>query len=76
MDPEIGEIFRVGEVWESPKGTLYKVIAAGVGQQMVLRRGIRGDGPKRFRSWDRVSGWRLMCEDALSAYCKQWNIKP
>ena len=48
--------FHVGQVWESPKGTLYKVIEVKRGGQAVLRLGSNGKGRIARRDWDAVVG--------------------
>lgn len=56
-----GDIFRAGEVWESPKGTLYKVMSVEL-RQATLRMG--SDGSVRIvrRPWDAVIGWSISKE--------------
>ncbi|MBL5819901.1 hypothetical protein JBO39_01560 [Serratia marcescens] len=56
-----GEIFRVGEVWESPKGNLYKVIAVRL-RQATLRMGKDGCGRIVRRQLDAVIGWSMSKE--------------
>lgn len=53
-----GDIFRAGEVWESPKGTLYKVMSVEL-RQATLRMGSDGSGRIVRRAWDAVIGWSL-----------------
>ncbi|HEJ7052547.1 TPA: hypothetical protein SMF43_001492 [Serratia marcescens] len=53
-----GDIFRAGEVWESPKGTLYKVISVEL-RQATLRMGSDGSGRIVRRPWDAVMGWSM-----------------
>jgi len=52
----IGDSFRVGEVWKSPRGTYYRVIARE-GWHVTLRAGLDGPGPNQKREWDDVIGW-------------------
>lgn len=52
----IGDSFRVGEVWQSPKGTYYRVIARE-GWYVTLRAGLDGPGRKQKRDRDDVIGW-------------------
>lgn len=59
-----GEAFRVGEVWVSPKGSLYKVVGTTTPTQVVLRKGADGTGRKSFRRWDCVDGWTLYTPNA------------
>jgi hypothetical protein len=52
----IGDQFIVGEVWESPRGTLYRVVERNA-FQAVLRLGVSGYGRKIRRGWSDVIGW-------------------
>lgn len=55
------DLFKVGEVWQSPRGTLYKVIAVD-GNQATLRLGSFGDG-RVVRRWVYQNyGWKLWAE--------------
>ncbi|EME1466181.1 hypothetical protein LL394_005265 [Serratia marcescens] len=56
-----GDIFRAGEVWESPKGTLYKVMSVEL-RQATLRMGSDGSGRIVRRPWDAVIGWSISKE--------------
>ncbi len=56
-----GDIFRAGEVWESPKGTLYKVMSVEL-RQATLRMGSDGSGRIVRRPWDAVIGWSMSKE--------------
>ena len=49
--------FHVGQVWESPRGTLYKVISSFRGGQATLRLGSDGKGRIVRRGWSDVFGW-------------------
>lgn len=53
--------FKVGEVWQSPRGTLYKVMDANE-SQATLRLGSLGDG-RIIRRWvyDNKE-WKLWAE--------------
>lgn len=53
-----GDIFRAGEVWESPKGTLYKVMSVEL-RLATLRMGLDGSGRIIRRPWDSVIGWAM-----------------
>lgn len=53
--------FRVGDVWESPRGTIYKCTGEYIStkngrpiQKRILRAGVNGDGKKITRDWDDV----------------------
>ncbi|KKO59277.1 hypothetical protein LG59_2288 [Serratia ureilytica] len=55
------DLFKVGEVWQSPRGTLYKVMAVD-GTQATLRLGSFGDG-RIVRRWIYQNhGWKLWAE--------------
>lgn len=49
--------FHVGQVWESPRGFLYRVESVRRGGKAVLRLGVDGKGRKVIRDWDAVIGW-------------------
>lgn len=51
--------FHAGQVWESPRGFLYRVEAVTDGGQAVLRLRRDGSGRKVLRPWDAVIGWWL-----------------
>lgn len=51
-----GEAFQVGEVWTSPRGTVYRVMQR-TGGFVILRGGAAGTGPKVKRPWDAVMDW-------------------
>lgn len=53
-----GERFQVGEVWQSIRGTIYRVVSVSNGEA-VLRKGIDGSGRKYRRYVDDISGWSL-----------------
>lgn len=53
------KLFQVGEVWISPKGTIFKVVRAYNPSQVVLGRGFDGSGRKVLRRCDRVDGWAI-----------------
>ena len=53
---EVGDSFRVGEVWQSPRGTFYRVISRD-GFHVTLRAGTEGGGRKCRHPWDGVIGW-------------------
>ena len=55
--------FHVGQAWESPKGTLYKVIEVKRGGQAVLRLGVDGKGRIVRRDWCAVVGWFLYSDE-------------
>lgn len=76
--PFTGDYFQVGEVWESPKGILWKVVdyvhRAGKPKQAVMRLGEDGSGRKSERDWDGVHNWVMYCHadgtrtDLLNAF--------
>lgn len=49
--------FHEGQVWESPRGYLYRVESVARGGKAVLRSGVDGGGRKVFRDWDAVINW-------------------
>ncbi|GEM_PF-1408940 len=54
------EFLQPGDVWQSPRGSLYRVVGPHGGtDQVVLRKGPDGSGRKQFRSRDNVLGWTL-----------------
>jgi len=61
--PNVGDCFEVGQVWESPRGFLYKVTAGGYDHEKrtrnsaVLRLGVDGKGRTVVRAWDAVANW-------------------
>lgn len=56
------DCFHVGQVWESPRGFLYRVINNRVGGQAALRLGVDGKGRIVRRGWSDVLNWRLHAE--------------
>ncbi|MBN3043323.1 hypothetical protein H4F47_10370 [Pectobacterium brasiliense] len=50
------EVFKVGEVWQSPRGTFYKVISVD-SREATLRKGSDGSGKIMRRWWDDVVNW-------------------
>lgn len=53
-----GERFQYGEVWQSPRGTLYKVVSVAE-RVAILRMGSDGSGRKYRRYVDDIGGWSL-----------------
>lgn len=57
----VGDAFQPDEVWQTPRGYLYRVMGyehkPGKRKQAVLRIGSDGSGRKVLRDWDAVSGW-------------------
>lgn len=51
--------FHAGQIWESPRGTLYKVVAVQRGGQATLRLGVDGSGRIVRRAWDAVRNWAI-----------------
>lgn len=58
------DCFHPGQVWESPRGTLYKVIENRVGGQATLRLGADGKGRIHRRGWSDVINWTLHLDGA------------
>lgn len=57
-----GDCFETGQVWESPRGFLYKVVGhrhypQDKRRQAELRAGSDGSGRLMRRDWDAVAGW-------------------
>lgn len=51
--------FRVGDVWETSRGFLYRVIEVRRGGQAILRAGAAGERGRIVRKqWDAVGWWR------------------
>lgn len=57
-DIKKGERFQVGEVWQSPRGFLYKVTDVS-GRQAIMRMGSHGKGRIRRRWVDAIEGWSI-----------------
>lgn len=66
-----GEVFQVGEVWESPRGTVYLVIGVE-GRQATLRAGVDGKGRVTRRWYDTTGRWTLRSDPKE---CSQSDIK-
>ena len=58
VDVKTGERFQVGEVWQSPRGFIYKVVEV-TGNQATLRMGIQGNMRKQRRYVDAINGWSI-----------------
>ena len=59
MNYQKGEVMQKGEVWLSPQGNVWKVMAVAKGEA-VLRRGYDGAGTKTTRSIYKVINWTLV----------------
>jgi hypothetical protein len=53
------ESFHAGQVWQSPRGTLWRVVSVERGGKAVLKQGRQGKGRKSVRGWGDVIGWVL-----------------
>lgn len=55
--------FRVGDVWKTTRGFLYRVVSVRVNGEAVLRAGATGKRGKIMRKpWDGIGGWvRVSC---------------
>lgn len=53
------ESFHAGQVWQSPRGTLWRVVGVERGGKAVLKQGTQGEGRKSVRGWSDVIGWVL-----------------
>lgn len=64
--------FHVGQVRESPRGTLYRVASVERGGYAVLRLGIDGKGRRVARGWsDVLRGWTLHSDTRIVAASAQ-----
>lgn len=52
--------FHEGQVWESPRGTIYKVKSSQRGGDAILSVDFGGGGRKITRKWDAVMNWGLI----------------
>lgn len=59
--------FHLGQVWESPRGTLYTVERVVRGGHAILRRGTDGRGRIERRPWDAVVGWVIWADPGFAA---------
>lgn len=55
-EPDVDR-FREGDVWESPRGTRYRVMECRRGGKASLRVGEDGSGRLVRRGWSDVIGW-------------------
>lgn len=51
--------FQADQVWQSPRGLLFRVSGVQVGGKAVLRQGADGAGSPVVRDWNDVAGWVL-----------------
>jgi len=51
------DVFKPGEVWQSPRGFLWRVMDCVPGVQATLRQGRDGKGRIQRRRWDGVCNW-------------------
>ena len=56
------DCFHPDQVWETPRGYLYRVLECQVNGKAKLRAGTNGRGRIVYRAWDAVLGWRLRDE--------------
>jgi hypothetical protein len=59
------ESFHAGQVWQSPRGTLYRVVAVERGRHAVLRAGLDGKGRQMVRGWSAVLGGWVLHSDPM-----------
>lgn len=57
----MNKIFKLGEVWLSPRNYFYKVVAIE-GEHVILRMGVHGKGKKIKRRADITKNWSLHIE--------------
>lgn len=56
-EPDVDQ-FRVGDVWQTSRGGLFRVISVVRGGVAVLRVGSEGSGGRMIRRrWDDVMNW-------------------
>lgn len=51
------EVFKPGELWRSPRGTLFHVESSAPNRAALLRPFPRSSGRRRYVPWDGVEGW-------------------
>jgi hypothetical protein len=51
------DVFKPGEVWQSPRGYFWKVMDCVPGGQATLRQGLHGQGRIQRRGWDQIGYW-------------------
>lgn len=54
--------FGIGQVWESPRGFLYKVVKVSLAEQATLRMGTDGKGRIVRRNVNDNINWKLQHE--------------
>lgn len=62
MELNIGDVFVPGQVWQTPRGTLWKILRydySSKGKQVLMRVGEDGTGRKQYRPWDKVMNWTI-----------------
>lgn len=62
MKLNTGEVFEPGQVWQTPKGTLWKVLRyenRKGEKQVLMRQGVEGTGRKQYRPWDKILDWTI-----------------
>lgn len=70
--PSVGDCFVVGQVWKSPRGKLYRVVAGGYDHatrlklEATLRLGVDGKGRIVRRRWDAVENWVIYQQKSSS----------
>ena len=55
--------FGIGQVWESPRGFLYKVVKVSLAEQATLRSGTDGKGRIVRRNVNDNINWKLQHEE-------------
>ena len=59
--------FHVGQVWETSRGGLWKVVTIENGQAVFLQ-GFEGRGRLKRKDWDDVIGWVLYYDPEYDEY--------
>ena len=60
MKLNIGDVFVPGQVWQTSRGGLWKVLEYDYSKGMkrvLMRAGESGGGRKQYRLWDDVGNW-------------------
>lgn len=60
------DCFHPRQVWQSPKGTYYRVLDVRVNGKATLGQGLDGRGKQVTRDWDAVAGGWTLYQDAVA----------
>lgn len=67
--------FRVGDVWETTRGHLYRVVEVRRGGQAILRAGATDGGRIVRKQWDGIGWWRRVSCGAARAVAAERCIE-